>query len=694
MQRAGQGQRGQLPRSWRPDRNGALLGAAIFLLALTLRVIYVLQSRANPQFFIPLMDGGYHDEWAWQLATGSWEPSGPFFRAPLYPFFLGAIYAVCGHDYLLARLLQAVVGSGSCVLVFLIGSRLFSRASGVLAGVGAAVYWILIYYDNELLIPVLFVFLVLAFFYALISALDMGGSTAAATPRRPDRHTILSAASGALYGLAAIARPNILILLPALAWAFHRAVKRGFPKRAVVTFTLIALVPIAAVTAYNALAGGDLVLIASQGGVNFYIGNNEQSDGCTAIVPGTRGDWWGGRFDTIKIAERSAGRALKDSEVSSYWFRKAIQFIVTHPFQWLSLTARKLALFWSSAEIGNNSSVYHQRAYASIMRHPLPGFGLVGPLGLVGIWLALRRRREVAMLPFLFVALYMAGVIAFFVCARYRVPIIPFLLIFASFAVTEVVAMWRKRERAGLLWIVAGFGLALLAVNVQAMSHRENIAQARFHDGIAWAKAGNVAEAENALRDALRLDPNLAVARTNLANLLSGRGDADEARGAYERAIAADPRNAMTWTNLASLYLEAGHLTAADSIVTRALEIDPDFSDALRVLGVIREEKGDLAGARQAYLRALRFTREPHRLENNLGLVAMKEGDAVAAERHLRRAVELKPSYVLAWNNLAMLLVKADRLAEAVEPLEQAAALQPNSSAAWSNLAEVLKHVG
>ena len=48
---------------------------------------------------------------------------------------------------------------------------------------------------------------------------------------------------------------------------------------------LCALIPIGGVTLYNATAGGDLVLIASQGGVNFYIGNNERSDGRTAIVP-------------------------------------------------------------------------------------------------------------------------------------------------------------------------------------------------------------------------------------------------------------------------------------------------------------------------------------------------------------------------------------------------------------------------
>ena len=56
----------------------------------------------------------------------------------------------------------------------------------------------------------------------------------------------------------------------------------------------VLLVVVLPITIRNCAVGGDAVLIASQGGVNFYIGNNPDSDGRTAIVPGTPGDWWGG----------------------------------------------------------------------------------------------------------------------------------------------------------------------------------------------------------------------------------------------------------------------------------------------------------------------------------------------------------------------------------------------------------------
>ncbi len=670
-------------------RSPLLPGMLIFSLALVVRVIYVLQAQANPQFDAPLMDPAYHDQWAWQLAQGTWAPEGPFFRAPLYTFFLAAIYAIGGHDYLLPRLVQAVLGAGSCVLIYLIGRRLFSENTGRIAGAMAALYWILIYFDNELLIPILFVFLILASFYALLRTLGWERDAS-----QPPRSPAWGFAAGLLLGLAAIARPNILVFVPVVLWLLWRARRRGLRVLVAVTLVLAMLAPIAVVTIYNVTAGDDFVFIASQGGVNFYIGNNPESDGRTAVVPGTRGDWWGGRFDTIKIAERAAGRELKESEVSDYWFGRAFEFIREQPGEWLGLMLRKLGLFWTAVEIGNNSSIPHLRAYAPLMKLPLLGFGLVLPLAVLGVALGWRRRGIAVGVPVAFILLYMAGVVAFFVCARYRVPIVPFLILLAALGLTEAHAAWREGRHRAVLVAVALALAAAVATNLPARAHRENLALAHFHDSIAWKAKGNLQASEMALRQALRLDPNLAEARANLANLLAERGDVEAARRAYEEAIGSDPQNAKTLANLASMYLNRGDLSAAQEALDRALAIDPDHSETLRILGVIRERRGDLAGAREAYERALEFTDERHRIENNLGVLSMNEGRPEEAEKHLRRSVALDPSYAMAWANLGALLVNTGRIPEAVEPLERAAQLEPESAQAWAQLGQVLQVLG
>lgn len=662
-------------------------GAAIFSLALLVRVIYTLQARANPQFAAPMMDAGFHDEWAWQLASGTWESGKPFFRAPLYPFFLSLIYSIGGHNLLLPRLVQALIGAGSCLLTYGIGRRIFSQAAGVAAGAMMALYGTLIYFDNELLIPVLFIFLLLAFFLLFIQALDK-------TPRR----LIISSAAGLVFGLAAITRPNILIFLPVMIAAALPRLGFGLTRGALMVMLICAAIPIGGVTLYNATAGGDVVLIASQGGVNFYIGNNEQSDGRTAVVPGTRPDWWGGRFDTIQLAEEAMGRKLKDSEVSDYWLGRGLDYIQNRPGDWLALTARKFGMFWTAAEIGNNSSIGYLKSFAAIMKLPWLGFGLVAPLGLAGLWLALRDRNRRAWLGAGFIVLYMAGVIAFFVCARFRMPVVPFLIIFAGYGVTRGFELLRggpgRQSPKVLLPAAIVFVVAALAMNVSARGYSENIALAKFHDGIAWKRQNELRRAEMSWREALRLDPNLAQARNNLANLLTDTGERSQAREAYEAAIAADPRNAAAHANLASWHLEGGDLAGAEQKITEALAIDANHSESLRLLGVIRERQNRLPEARAAYERALSFTRESHRIENNLATLAMKENRLDLALQHLTRAIELKPDYALAWTNLGALHANEGNLAEAETALRQATFHDPKSWQAWDGLSQVLNALG
>jgi hypothetical protein len=185
------------------------------------------------------------------------------------------------------------------------------------------------------------------------------------------------------------------------------------------------VLPILPVTLHNALVGHDFVPIASQGGVNFYIGNNPVADGYTAIVPGTRATWWGGHDAAVAIAEHARGRALRASEVSRYWTAEGLAFLRADPAAALRLYVRKLYLFWWGAEISNNEHIYFLRRYSLPMQATLwhaglyfP-FGLVGPLALLGMGLAWVRLRARVVPLVAFVALYMISVVLFFVCARY-----------------------------------------------------------------------------------------------------------------------------------------------------------------------------------------------------------------------------------------------------------------------------------
>ena len=278
----------------------------IFLTAYAIRIAYIIEISDQPYFTAPAVDPEYHDIWAMEIASGDLSRGEPFFRAPLYPYFLGAVYAVFGHDFFLSRVVQALIDAYTTVLIFLLGTIVFSRRVGIISGFTAACAWMLIYFEAEFLIPVILIPLDLGLLLYLIKANE--------SDRR--LHWWLA---GLLFGLSMIARPNIGIIIPILVWLFlQKADLRKFFIR-MGFFALGSIIPILPVTLHN-VYNGEFVLIATQGGVNFYIGNNEKSDGSAAVFPGLGNIW---RLeDTVAKAEADAGRKLSDSEVSGYYYKK------------------------------------------------------------------------------------------------------------------------------------------------------------------------------------------------------------------------------------------------------------------------------------------------------------------------------------------------------------------------------------
>ena len=429
--------------------------AIVFLLALAYRGTYLLEASRQTDFNVFYMDQEYHLGWARALASGDWSAPydrlrhAPYFRAPLYPYFLAAMLKLSGDSTLFVRIVQIIIGSMSCALAYGVGARCFGQRVGVITGVLCAFYWVLAYFDGELLLPVLLVFLVLLGFVLAFVAAERGSIP-------------LAGLAGLVFGLYAVTRPNILVFFPLLIlWAVRisrRAGKRWAPF--VVLMAVGCLLPSTLVTVRNRVVGDDWVFVASQGGVNFYIGNNPESNGMQAVVPGTRETWWGGFEDTQAIAQDAAGRPLKPSEMSRYWFRRAFAYIREQPADWIRLTGRKALAMVGNVELMNNEPYEARRSrYRTLRLVPL-GFAPIFALFLVAVpqMLSVGRRRDTkppaddkmrrsfAALILQFVLVYALSVIAFFVTGRYRVPLVPFVMMGAALTVDTLV-LWVRQRR-------------------------------------------------------------------------------------------------------------------------------------------------------------------------------------------------------------------------------------------------------
>jgi 4-amino-4-deoxy-L-arabinose transferase-like glycosyltransferase len=591
-----------------------------------LRLVYLFQARANdPLFFSPQMDGLYHHQWALAVAAGREFIPDAFFRAPLYPYFLGLLYRLFGPNLFAVRLVQAVIGSLSCGLTYLLARRVFRRTDGrarpdVLARVAGfclAAYPLAIYFDGELLIAGLLVCLTLLGLWSLYRSWDL------------DRQWYVP---GLVLGLAAIARPNTLAFLAVLpVWMFIEYRRKAWSRLAWV-WGAAALV-VLPVTVRNYMVSRQFVPIAWQAGTNFYIGNNPSSDGVTAVLPGTRATWWGGYNDVKAAAEKTLGRELKGAKIDRFWLTQGLRFWQQEPARALMLLARKTFLWFSGFEVSNNRDIYFFRRYTMLryVLHNLPlfkfPFGLIMPLALAGAWLLRRSWRRFLPL-YLFAVSLSLSFVFFFIADRFRMPLVPIVLILASAAVFRLAELRGVRLLAPAAILSGSF--LLLNANLagagrhapEAQSHYAvavglhqqketepalaELAQALREDSAAnflslevniRLAQGRTDLAEAAARAAVRLHPHQADALCLLGMVLAETGRLDSARVWFELALALDPYSAEAWNNLGNTAMARRNLTAARHCYEQALLINPTFAGALFHLGLIDYFEGNKSRA-------------------------------------------------------------------------------------------------
>jgi len=105
-------------------------------------------------------------------------------------------------------------------------------------------------------------------------------------------------------------------------------------------------------------------------------------------------------------------------------------------------------------------------------------------------------------------------------------------------------------------------------------------------------------EAEELYRKATELDPNLAIAYTNLGNIRFRRGDEAGAEALYRKALEIDERQPEAHYNLGYVMLERGYASRAVTYFEAAIKTDPRFADAHFNLAMAYEALADKARAR------------------------------------------------------------------------------------------------
>lgn len=626
-------------RGVRDERPFWPVAVVLFAVALGLRVWHVAALQASPFASLLLGDAAIYDAWARRIAAGDWLGQGVFYQAPLYPYLLGVLYRFVGDDLTTVRVAQSLGGAFAVVLTALAARVLFGRRAGAVAGALLAFHAPAIFFDGLVQKASLDVLLsaCLLWFVALLLA-------------RPTGLRALGLGA-ALAGLI-LTRENALLWAPLLLlWLASRA---GYGKATVPAFLLGLGLVLAPVAARNYVFSGGVYLTTSQLGANLYIGNHEGANGTYMPLRKGRGNAALEQQDAARLARAAMGRELDPGEVSRYWASQALAWATAHPADWLELSLRKLRLIWSTVEAPDTEDLYSHAEWSLPLRvadAAMP-FGIMAPVGLLGLWLTRVRFRELWILHALTVV-YVLSLIAFYVVARYRLPLAPVLAAFGAAGLTQVRPWWRKagpgERRRGGAWLT----LALLVCNWPMQSIPAMKALTRFNLGEALRTAGRSDEAIEQFKASLALDPNQSAAASNLGALLAERGDHEGALRQFEAAIAADAGNAAAHNNLGQELARRGRMDEAMGEFRRSIDLDPEDSAAHQSLGIALASLGRADQAIVEFEEAIRLEPADAASHNNLGILLASSGRIEEGIRHFQKALRAKPGFEEAAANLA-----------------------------------------
>lgn len=687
----GVGQRRKKPRSkFRPRIH--FWPIFLFIVAALIRIIYYCQIHNDPVFKIPILDAADYNLWAKKLAAGEPFRQTVYFTEPGYAYLLALIYKIWPGNYFPLIFIQFFLGCLVSLFVFLTAKELFGSLAGVLAGLAAAIFKSFVFYEALLLKASLEVFLVSFLVFVIVKFWEK-------------KRLGIFFTLGFLIGVIAIIKANIIIVVPIaiLGLLLERKLSKVRLLDAKTFWLSLVLVlgfsiAIAPVTYHNWKVGHDFVLLNYSGGPNIYIGNWHGADGTIkqpdfiTALPEFEEEGW------KRMAESYTGRELKPSEISRFWTIKSFEFALEQPGLFIKNTFRKLALLFNHREYGANYDAVYGEKIVPLMKFLLPFF-LVSSLGVGAMLLMLKPLKIRHLLLYGLLLGYGLTLVASHVVGRYRLPLVPILIIFAGGLASWVRQKIREEEYLSL-GLAAGMVLFFLLISFIPIKGVSGTAIVDMYSnfGIESRKEEEIVVAKEYLKKAIQEDPSHIWARLNLAEVLLLEGNTDEAIGEYQRAIRHRPDIVSAYESLklaqevkkesfsreevglkleelkerrrnqaqtydADFYegmkfLKGYEFSRAIQRLEKAKEKYPEASEILANLATAYKNNKENEKAKTIFLEAIALDDYNLPAHYNLANLLSDEGDENGAIRHYERVNEVVSGFFLSRYYLAQLYAK------------------------------------
>lgn len=391
-----------------------------FAVLLRLALVVILDTHSSPyhqsehvQIADHILKGkGYSYGWYGlvDLDEGSFMP-------PLYvAVVLFSRMLFTSTPWLAIQILQAFLSAGTCVVVYLIGREVFTELVGIVASLLFCVYPPALGYTLDIQSVVWETFLAVLLVHVCISW-------------RRSRSWKSAMLIGFVWGLGVLSRANLLLLAPfLLIWMILSDGRKAAVQFSAVFCTLMLVLGPWALRNYS--VHGDFVLVSTNGGFNFFMGNNENAAG---TVYQSLGDVWKQHPGLAKELAQ-----LNEVERDGRLYQEGIKFIQTHPKEAFSLALRKFVYFWWFVPefLKRGVTSGYPRYFGLIY---VLSYAVILPLSLLGFVLSIREYEELIIIYALLLIQTLVST-AFVAGIRFRAVVEPLLIILAAYGIVWVLS--------------------------------------------------------------------------------------------------------------------------------------------------------------------------------------------------------------------------------------------------------------
>ena len=410
-----------------------VLATLVFLLAFCVRGLLAFLMRDAPL----VADARTYHSLAVYLVNHNLVPWDctiqPCLLSPGLPYYAAVIYLIFGQGTIAVWLINALLSALTCVFVFLIGLRILPSRGATLLGAVVCSFWVpLLQFVPRLLTETLFIFLAIGAMLSLIVGVQ----------KRQMRYFFLA---GLCFGLATLVRTTLMFIPGLIGLVLIFIYRRLLPAvRDAVVLSVAMVLVISPWTYRNYRVTGRLVPVASAGGFMMWRGavENQTVFDLDSKTFRDRPEWQA-------FPQKDAGDVFWMPEVDAYFQQRFLEVVRADPVGWASKVLQRFLAFWlqpiaagrSTASLGNLLLILAARAVLY-----LTWFGVL-LLAIVGAWRASLSPARWLLVGYM---LYFSVVHALpYLDRRYRLPIEPFLLLFASAGCLWLIRWWRARRRTG-----------------------------------------------------------------------------------------------------------------------------------------------------------------------------------------------------------------------------------------------------